>query len=544
VARLRLLTWLFLSAVFLLVTSREPPWADAHVTYDTTQNLVDHGSLETSLESGPPWFYARRNGHRYGVFPLGNVVAMVPSYLAYKLLRNLPGVPDKPLFAMICHLSPALMMAAACALFLAMLDDRRVAPRAAVSAALTLGLTTIVLIYARSPYAEALQTVALTWLCERTLAAGRRPTLAGLGWLGVAAGVLLNAKLVYALVLPLPCAYLVYARWRAGDLELLVRRSALGALAFAELLALALWHNHLKTGSILDSGYTIKEGVFSGDAGAALYGFFLSTGKGMFFYSPPLLLGLLGLPTALRRHRAETVFLIAVMAVVVGFNAKFRAWHGDYCWGPRYLTPLAPLLFLCAFPWLPEALARGRAKLRRLSVRALVTAGALVQLLGASLYWDHYIRVLITVKDAGGAPGWFSDALSHGHYIPLFSPISGHWWLLSHLIRRDPDLDADAPWKYLVPQVISYDEAWNRARLDWWPVEWIHDGAPAANAPAGRPAGASPPGGRPGKPVLGTADEPLGPIAPAATALALLAGSAGLAYYGLRRRLAALEPRR
>ena len=37
------------------------------------------------LESGPPWFYAHRDGKKYGVFPLGNVIAMVPSYLTYKL---------------------------------------------------------------------------------------------------------------------------------------------------------------------------------------------------------------------------------------------------------------------------------------------------------------------------------------------------------------------------------------------------------------------------------------------------------------------------
>jgi hypothetical protein len=347
--------------------------------------------------------------------------------------------------------------------------------RMALSASLTLALGTIVFVYARSPYAEALQTVALTWLCERTLAQGRRPTPDGLGWLGVAAGVLINAKLVYLLLLPISAGYLLYQRWRARSVGGLLRMAPLGLLAFAELATIALWHNHLKTGSILDSGYQIKEGVFSGDAGAALYGFFLSTGKGLFYYSPPLLLGLLGLPTSWRRHRTETLFLLLVMAVVIAFNAKFRAWHADYCWGPRYLVPITPILLLCAFPWLPEALERGHVRLRRYAVRALFLCGVAVQLLGAALYWDHYIRVLISVKEQTGAPGWFTDALSHGHYIPLFSPLRGHLWLLSHLVRNDPDLDADAPWKYLVPQTARYDDAWGRLRLDWWPIEWLSD---------------------------------------------------------------------
>ena len=113
--------FLLLASLFLLVTSREPPWADAHVVYDTTESFVDHRDFQARLEGGPPWFYVRPNGlktgPKYGVFPLGNVLAMVPSYLAYKALRSVPGVPDRPLAAMICHLSPALLMAAACLLF-------------------------------------------------------------------------------------------------------------------------------------------------------------------------------------------------------------------------------------------------------------------------------------------------------------------------------------------------------------------------------------------------------------------------------------------
>jgi hypothetical protein len=485
--------FIFLSCVFLLVTSREPPWADSHVTYDTTENLVEHAALDTHLDSGPPWFYARRDGHKYGVFPLGNVLAMVPSYLAYKALRHLPGVPDRPLYAMICHFAPALMMAAACALFFLLVRRRGARPRVAVFATLMLGLGTIVLIYARSPYAEAVQTLALTWLCERTLSQGRRPTVTGLGWLGVAAGVLINTKLVYVLVLPLSAAFLVYQRRRARNLVGLLAACPLGILAFLELVALALWHNHLKTGSLFDTGYQIKQGVFSGDLLPALYGFILSTGKGMFYYSPPLILAVLGVGTALKRHRVESIFLLSVIAVVLVFNSKFRAWHADYCWGPRYLTPVTPIFLSLMFPWFSEMLERGWVRARRSAVAALLVAGVGVQILGASIYWDHYIRVLIALKDQTNAAGWFQDALSHGHYVPLFSPLRGHAWLLSHALRNDPELDADAPWKALVPQGATYDDAWGRLRVDWWPLEWLNNPEPVAPGIAGRPGKLSPP---------------------------------------------------
>jgi hypothetical protein len=72
------------------------------------------------------------------------------------------------------------------------------------------------------------------------------------------------------------------------------------------------------------------------------------------------------------------------------------------------------------------------------------------------------------VKDDTGASSWFQENLSHGHYIPVFSPIRGQWWLLSHLVRNDPDLDRDAPWKSVMPLPARLDDGWGRLRIDWW----------------------------------------------------------------------------
>jgi hypothetical protein len=301
---------------------------------------------------------------------------------------------------------------------------------------------------------------------------GERPTTAGIGWLAVAAGVLVNSKLVNVLFLPFVVWYVVDRAWRSGELARIWRALPLAILVFGELGAVILWHNHLKTGTLFDSGYQIKNGVFSGDLFAGLYGFLLSTGKGSFFYSPPLVLAVLGVTTAWRRRRAETAFLLAIIIESLLFNAKFRHWHADYCWGPRHLTALTPLALLLAFPWLPEALRRGRVRLRKWLLGALIAAGVAVQLLGASIYWDHYIRVLIAVKDQTGSGGWYQEHLSHGHYIPAFSPLVGQWWLLRHVVHNDPNLDEDAPWKSVIPFPANMSEAWVRVRLDWWLLEF------------------------------------------------------------------------
>ena len=464
--------FVFFALVFLACTSREPPWADAHVTYDTTQALVDRWSLDVHTEGGPPWFYAHREGRKYGVFPLGNVVAMIPSYLAYKVMHQIESVPERAIYAFTSHVSPALLMAGAMALLFHLLRKRGASLRWALLGTGATGLCTFCFIYARAPYSEALQTLLLLWLVERTLDQGEGVTPAGLGWLAMAGGLLLNSKLVYVLLLPFVAAYVIDRRRRAGDLDRLWRALPLAMLVFAELVAVALWHNHLKTGSLLDSGYQIKDGVFSGDLLAGLYGFFLSSGKSVFLYSPPLVLALFGVSTAWRRRRAETLFVLSMIAVTTLFNAKFRHWHADYCWGPRHLTALTPLAMLLVFPWLPEALARGRVRLRQCGLGLVLGLGLSVQLLGAAFYWDHYIRLLIAVKDQTGAPGWFRENLSHGHYIPEFSPLRGHVWMLRHWWHDDPDLDRDAPWKTIHPLPADLSDGWRRLRLDWWALDW------------------------------------------------------------------------
>lgn len=466
--------FLFLALLFLLCTSREPPWADAHVVYDTTAALVTRGELNVTL-GGPPWFYAHRNGRKYGVFPLGNVIAMAPSYMTFSALRSTHLFPDAPLYAFTSHLSPACLMAGACAIFYSLSRRRGASRRMGVLLALALGLGTTCLTYARSSYSEALQTLGMLLLVERTLAQSQARSRWGMAGLGAAAGVLLNAKLIYAPVLLICAVYLLLCEQRRAPRDYLgfVRDASFGLLSFLPFCAVLLWHNWLKTGSPWVSGYQIQDGIFSGDLATGLFGLLFSPGKGLFFYAPPLLLGACGIRAALRRYPAESLLLIAIIAVVTLLNARFRAWHGDYCWGPRYLVPVMPLILLLSLPWLPTALSSEPwRRLRQTALATVLTAGLLVQILGCLFYWDFYIRILIAVKDGSGAPGWFHNELGHGHFIPSFSPLRGHLWMLSHLWRKDPDMDRDAPWKWVAPQRVDLLSHYQALRVDWWFLDW------------------------------------------------------------------------
>src|SRR5262249_4836419 len=162
------------------------------------------------------------------------VVAMVPSYLTYKLLSHIPQLPDRPLWALASHVSPSLMMAAACALFFGVLRRRGATPRWATGMTLMLAFATFIFVYARSPYSEVLPPFVLLWLVERTLVAGANPSVVKVGWLAVAAGVLVNSKLVNVLFLPLVAWYVIDQARRRGELARVWRALPLAVAIFAE----------------------------------------------------------------------------------------------------------------------------------------------------------------------------------------------------------------------------------------------------------------------------------------------------------------------
>ena len=484
---MKLRLFLLLVALYMAFASREQPWGDSHVVYATTQNLVDNFRIDVSLP-GPPQFYVEKEvseqrvgkggkkevvkiKRRYGVFPLGNVVAMAPGYLAWKVLRNLPGIDGDLLYRYTSHLPPSLMIAGACVLFMTLARKQGATERVAFWLALALGTTTVLVIYARSPFSEALQTLAFTWVVERGLSVAERPTVRGAFFGGVACGLLFNSKLVYALAIPVVPAYWIWRNRR--DLPSLIAPLAAAAVPMALLAALAVGHNYYKTHTLFDTGYQIPGGVFSGNAYAALFGFFLSPGKSIFLYSPPLLLGLLGLPTFLRLHKERGIFLLVLTGIVTLANAKFRYWHADYCWGPRLLVPLTPAWLLFAAPFIGGALERGQRKFRALAVGGLIGAGLYAQVLGCAFYWDHYIRMAITVKDETGAAGWYTEDLHQCHFIPQFSPLIGHAWMLRHFILGDDDLLADAPWRRVIAGKVNLGNEWSATTLDLWQYDWL-----------------------------------------------------------------------
>lgn len=114
-------------------------------------------------------------------------------------------------------------------------------------------------------------------------------------------------------------------------------------------------------------------------------GILLSPGRGLLIYFPLALFGIAGYLIGLREGHPERAFFSVMMAAAVLqilLFSKWSTWWGGYCYGPRYLTEIQPMLLLTAIPILESG---HMARLRLLFL--LCFAWSLwMQAVGAFLY--------------------------------------------------------------------------------------------------------------------------------------------------------------
>jgi hypothetical protein len=120
------------------------------------------------------------------------------------------------------------------------------------------------------------------------------------------------------------------------------------------------------------------------NVGAALAGLFLSPARGVFVFSPVLLLAIPGAILAVRRpEHASLRPLLAGTLLVLAVDAAWFDWWGGWSYGWRRLVDLAPFLVLLLAPVVP--IVRRSAGARAVCGVALAW-GVLLQVTGAFAY--------------------------------------------------------------------------------------------------------------------------------------------------------------
>lgn len=230
------------------------------------------------------------------------------------------------------------------------------------------------------------------------------------GWLAVAIGVANTPATLLGLLL--------VAGKQALDNRRL--RFLLVVVASGALIATEAW---IVRGSPFANGYGDDKGYrtfmpYSGLSGFS-YPFFigllsilLSFGKGLFFYTPGLLLPTRRMlralsPTLARVHQLWLYFVLGLTLVY----ANWWAWYGGWFWGPRFFLFASLPASLALAVWLRQ---RDAAPLARVAVLLTLALSCWVGIDGAVFSQNTLEQTCL----------WNNFALeSVCHYIPEFSPL-------------------------------------------------------------------------------------------------------------------------
>jgi hypothetical protein len=330
--------------LYALTSAGRIDFIDGQYRYEVARNWLDLGA---PILVDPPLFFSNpsrhpRTGDAYALYNAGPSVTPMPLML---LSRALPGHTlerDRFAFSMAGPIFGALSIAAVFA------GQARlgVPLPAAAAAAGILGLATQWWPASVTTFDQNQHALLLLGAVLMGWEAGQRGSATLAGAAGLAAGLLLTFQESYLLLLP-PVAWLALADPpsppgisaphrlpRAGADR--VTRGVSFLLAASVGLLLFLGYNYWRFETLLqERRYDLP---WPRDLVAGILSLLVSPGKGVFLFSPPLLLAVAGIPGLWRRARALAVAILAISFIHVTFAASLPFFGGEWSWGPRYLA--------------------------------------------------------------------------------------------------------------------------------------------------------------------------------------------------------------
>ncbi len=121
-------------------------------------------------------------------------------------------------------------------------------------------------------------------------------------------------------------------------------------------VAFVFSYNYYRFGNPLQTGYSIAWNLAHSDKfdfwsfsriPEAFFGFLFSPGKGLLFFSTTIIISILGIKTFWKKQRLIFYFVLMIsVSYLIIFSLNF-AWHGSiWSYGPRYILPIIPFLYL------------------------------------------------------------------------------------------------------------------------------------------------------------------------------------------------------
>ncbi len=371
--------FLFTAAVYAVAGAGRIDMIDGQYRFEVTHNMLTLRStqIHDRFLPGTP---TAEDGRRYSPYSVLSSVIPVPLVFLARVTGHESLEREHFFFSM----TSGLFAAATAALLFQFYVLLGVPGRKALAWTLVFAFATSMLPAGTTVFDQAQHGFFLLAAAFVLFIATRRESMG----LAAAAGFLMaaavNIKEVYAALVPalavitVPLVLVASQQRTRAMLRAAVFVAASGAGVLAWIAA-----NYLRFGDPLSS--VKATGALLSPFGNPLIGIpglLVSPGKGVLFYSPAIVLALWGLPRLLKQERRLGEAILAACVIHTIGMASLSFFGGDWCWGPRYLVPIMPLVAL-GFPMIGAARPWGRRV-----IPAVVACSLAVQVMGISL--DHH----------------------------------------------------------------------------------------------------------------------------------------------------------
>jgi hypothetical protein len=483
----RVALWLFLTlaSVYLLGTGGHINTPDGVVMLRVTNNLLERGAvdLETDWigkEFGVFQVEDPVTGERlsYAKYGLGYSLASVPGNLLGRLLFPLTGANERRLFdtarserdgemkrtnpfrvffydvrepafrsafiSFTTSLTNALVVAAIVALIFLTCGRLGFGLWSSFATAAMAGFATPLWHYSKTSFSEPLAGLALLLFFFCAISAKQAPfAWRWLFFAGLALGCSVLVKPAHAVEL-IPAGLLLAVYARRMQKSAILRSLLAFTLGLAIPVSLILFYNWVRFASPFETGYGAEAGRWTTPFLTGLYGLLFSSGRGLLVYFPAFFLTLLAIRRFASGFKAETVFLLSSLGVLLLLYSKWYMWEGGWCWGPRFLMPALPLCVLpsaCLFErfWSYPTWQRAGLAVFLLACVGVAANGVIVDYVD----FDSWIRVRHAFDPDGfkamGVDNYYELLRWHWPYSALATywefPVKDYF-LLPHAIRR------------------------------------------------------------------------------------------------------------
>jgi hypothetical protein len=370
-------------------------------------------------------FYDAGSGHYLSFFPIVTSVLIVPLYSVPFFL----GIPFTGLTQLVMTQISAALISALAVVFVylgcSLISNRTIA---LVSAFVFAFATDTWSISSQTLYAHGMSELLLALMIFLVIRNEKYPSTWNFICLGLCTGLFIfNRPSDSLLLLPV----IVYVMWYHHDkIGYYLVSGLFTGLPFLSY-NMVFFHSLFGGYSMSVSRLAISASLFPN-----YLGLLVSPNKGLFIFSPILILSLLGFWIIIKKNRSLCRFFqwsLIAMALTVLVYASFDDWAGGNTYGPRYLTCLLPYLIIGLCVFFVHVSSRPRVFLVTMVIAVLIVGSVAIQFIGVFYYLQHFVPEQNWYNqwtpdnpwDAGNSV--ILDSLFHKTDVPVVRNDNGTW---------------------------------------------------------------------------------------------------------------------